>query len=295
MASEATLEIPQTQRPKQGYAMDDATANVHPAPQLESDRYRPAGKLHGKRALVTGGDSGIGAAVAIAFAKEGADVAIGYYDSDQDACSIAARIEELGRRVLVYGGDVGSEDFCRNVIDDIVREWGGIDVLVNNAGEQTPHDRIGEITEAELVRTFQTNIFSMFYLVKAALPHLPQGGAIVNTTSVTAYQGASNLIDYAATKGAITAFTRSLADNSELIERGIRVNGVAPGPIWTPLNPAGYGMESDKVAHFGESAPMGRPGQPYELAPAYVYLACDDSSYMTGQVLHVNGGTVING
>lgn len=292
MTQSATLE---TQAPKAGYKMDDIRANVDPKPQLESDAYRPAGKLEGKAALVTGGDSGIGAAAAIAFAKEGADVAIAYYSSDDDAQAVADRIRELGRRALVFKGDVGDESFCRDVVDGIMAAWGRLDVLVNDAGEQTPQKSILDVTEAQLVRTFQTNIFGMFFMVKAALPHLPEGGAIVNTTSVTAYQGSPQLLDYSATKGAITAFTRSLSENEELVKRGIRVNAVAPGPIWTPLNPASYGPDSDKVKHFGESVPMGRPGQPYELAPAYVFLACDDSSYISGQVIHVNGGTVVNG
>ena len=285
----------ETQAPKAGYAMDDTRANVDPKPQLESDLYRAAGKLDGKAARVTGGDSGIGAAVAIAFAKEGADVAIAYYSSDDDAQAVAERIRELGRRALVFKGDVGDEAFCRDMVEGIAAEWGRLDVLVNNAGEQTPAESILDLTQEQLVRTFQTNIFSMFYLVKAALPHLPEGGAIVNTTSVTAYQGSPNLLDYSATKGAITAFIRSLSENEDLVSRRIRVNGVAPGPIWTPLNPASYGLDSDKVKHFGESTPMGRPGQPYELAPAYVFLASDDSSYVSGQVIHVNGGTVVNG
>ncbi len=284
-----------TQAPKAGYAMVDVRANVDPKPQLESDAYRPAGKLAGKAALVTGGDSGIGAAAALAFAKEGADVALVYYSSDDDARAVADRIREIGRRALVFKGDVGDEAFCQGVVEGVVGEWGRLDVLVNDAGEQTPRQSILDVTEEQLVRTFQTNIFSMFFLVKAALPHLPQGGAIVNTTSVTAYQGSPNLLDYSATKGAITAFTRSLSENDELVSRGIRVNAVAPGPIWTPLNPASYGPDSDKVRHFGEGVPMGRPGQPYELAPAYVFLACDDSSYISGQVIHVNGGTVANG
>lgn len=292
MTQTATLE---TQAPKAGYAMDDVRANVDPKPQIESDDYRPAGKLEGRAALVTGGDSGIGAAAAIAFAKEGADVALVYYSSDDDAQAVAERIRSLGRRALVFKGDVGDEEFCRRTVGGIVDAWGRLDVLVNNAGEQTPQKSILDITQAQLVRTFQTNIFSMFFLVKAALPHMPQGGAIVNTTSVTAYQGSPQLLDYSATKGAITAFTRSLSENEELVGRGIRVNAVAPGPIWTPLNPASYGADSDKVRHFGESVPMGRPGQPYELAPAYVFLACDDSSYISGQVIHVNGGTVVNG
>lgn len=290
-----TLVELETQAPKAGYAMDDTRANVSPRPQLESDRYRPAGKLEGRTALVTGGDSGIGAAVAIAFAKEGADVAIVYYSSDDDAQAVAERIGELGRRALVFQGDVGDEAFCAEVVDGIAAAWGRLDVLVNNAGEQTPASSILDLTQEQLVRTFQTNIFSMFYLVKAALPHLPEGAAIVNTTSITAYRGSPDLLDYSATKGAITAFTRSLSENEELVSRRIRVNGVAPGPIWTPLNPASYGAHSNKVEHFGESTPMGRPGQPYELAPAYVFLACDDSSYISGQVIHVNGGTVING
>ncbi|MBC2889443.1 SDR family oxidoreductase [Gordonibacter massiliensis (ex Traore et al. 2017)] len=292
MTQTATLE---TQAPKAGYAMDDVRANVDPKPQLESDSYRAAGKLEGKAALVTGGDSGIGAAAAIAFAKEGADVAIAYYSSDDDAQAVAERIRALGRRALVFKGDVGDEGFCRDLVSGIVDEWNRLDVLVNNAGEQTPCKSILDLSQEQLVRTFQTNIFSMFYLVKAALPHLPRGGAIVNTTSVTAYQGSPDLLDYSSTKGAITAFTRSLSENEELAGRGIRVNAVAPGPIWTPLNPASYGPDSDKVRHFGESVPMGRPGQPYELAPAYVFLACDDSSYISGQVIHVNGGTVVNG
>ena len=292
MTQTATLE---TQAPKAGYAMDDVRANVDPKPQLESDSYRAAGKLEGKAALVTGGDSGIGAAAAIAYAKEGADVAIAYYSSDDDAQAVAERIRALGRRALVFKGDVGDEGFCRDLVSGIVDEWDRLDVLVNNAGEQTPCKSILDLSQEQLVRTFQTNIFSMFYLVKAALPHLPRGGAIVNTTSVTAYQGSPNLLDYSSTKGAITAFTRSLSENEELAGRGIRVNAVAPGPIWTPLNPASYGPDSDKVRHFGESVPMGRPGQPYELAPAYVFLACDDSSYISGQVIHVNGGTVVNG
>lgn len=292
MTQTATLE---TQAPKAGYAMDDVRANVDPRPQLESEDYRPAGKLEGKAALVTGGDSGIGAAAAIAFAKEGADVALVYYSSDDDAQAVTGRIRSLGRRALVFKGDVGDEEFCRRTVGGIVDAWGRLDVLVNNAGEQTPQQSILDITQAQLVRTFQTNIFSMFFLVKAALPHLPEGGAIVNTTSVTAYQGSPQLLDYSATKGAITAFTRSLSENEELVSRGIRVNAVAPGPIWTPLNPASYGLDSDKVKHFGESTPMGRPGQPYELAPAYVFLASDDSSYVSGQVIHVNGGTVVNG
>lgn len=286
----------QTQEPKAGYAMDDVRRNIHPAPQLESHDYRPSSKLAGKTALVTGGDSGIGAAVALAFAKEGADVALTYYSSEEDACAIAERIYRMGREVLVYGGDIGDESLCNVFVDDIAREWGRLDVLVNNAGEQTPQESIRNITQAQLVRTFQTNVFSMFYLIKAALPRMPKGASIINTTSVTAYRGSPTLLDYSASKSAIVVLTRSLALNDELRSRNIRVNAVAPGPIWTPLNPASYGPHSKKVQEFGQGTPLGRPGQPFEVAPAYVFLASDvDSSYITGQVIHVNGGDIIGG
>ena len=289
------IVTPKTQLPKTGYAMDDATRCVDPSPQLESDAYHPAGKLAGKTALITGGDSGIGAAVAIAYAKEGADVALAYYDSHEDAKQVAGRIEELGRKALVFSGDIGDEAFCTGMAQELVAQWGRLHILVNNAGEQTSCKSILKLTQEQLVRTFQSNLFSMFYLVKAALPHMPPGGCIINTTSVTAYRGSKNLLDYSATKGAIVSFTRSLAINEDVLSRGIRVNGVAPGPVWTPLNPASEGMDSVKVRHFGEDTPMGRAGQPYELAPAYVYLACLDSSYMTGQILHINGGEIVNG
>lgn len=287
--------IPKTQRPKAGYAMDDANRCVHPTPELEGPEYKPAGKLKGRAALVTGGDSGIGAAVAIAFAKEGADVAVTYYDSKEDADAVVKRIETLGAKAIALGGDVGNEEAAHKMVATTAGAFDRLDILVNNAGEQTPCGSIGQLSQAQLVRTFQTNLFSMFYLVKAALPHLPAGGAIINTTSVTAYRGSKNLMDYAATKGTIVSFTRSLAINDEILEKGIRVNGVAPGPIWTPLNPASYGPDDEKVLHFGEDTPMGRAGQPYECAPAYVYLACADSSYMTGQILHINGGEVVGG
>lgn len=287
--------MPRTQEPMRNYAMDDDTKNVSPTPQLESDSYKAAGKLEGKKVLITGGDSGIGAAVAIACAKEGADVAISYYDSDEDAEWVAQRIEEIGPTVWVFRGDIGDEIFCNKMIHDIVKGWESIDVLINNAGEQTPSETLMGITQEQLVRTFQTNIFGMFYLTKAAIPHMKPGSAIINTTSVTAYRGSKDLIDYASTKGAIVSFTRSLAVNEDILKRGIRVNGVAPGPIWTPLNPAGYGMESEKIKAFGKNTPLGRPGQPHELAAGYVYLACDDSQYVTGQILHVNGGESVGG
>lgn len=285
---------PETQKPLEGYLIDDSTKNVHPTPKLEDPRYRGSGKLAGKTALVTGGDSGIGAAAAIAFAKEGADVAIVYYESDDDAKAITKRIEELGRQALSVRGDVGDEHFAGNVVDQVVGQFGKLDILVNNAAEQHVVKSIGDITSAQLDRTFRSNIFSMFYFVQAALPHMTEGASIINTTSVTAYKGSADLLDYAATKGAIVAFTRSLAANQEILDKMIRVNGVAPGPIWTPLIPAT--MDGERAAGHGDNVLMKRSGQPCELAPAYVYLASEvDSSYVTGQILHVNGGTIVNG
>lgn len=285
--------IPKTQEPKKGYVMSDASACVDPAPILESSTYKAAGKFIGRTALITGGDSGIGAAAAIAFAKEGADVAVSCYNQKDDAEKIAARIRELGQKALVYCGDVGDETFAQEIVADLVGRWGKLDVLVNNAGEHTPCESILKLDQAQIVRTFQSNIFSMFYLVKAALPHMPKGGTIINTSSVTAFRGSPNLLDYSATKGAIVSFTRSLAINAEILEKGIRVNSIAPGPIWSPLNPASYGPDTEKVHHFGENTPLGRAGEPYELAAAYVYLACEDSSYTTGQVIHINGGNPV--
>ena len=266
-------------------------AEMTPKPKADDPAYRGSGKLDGKVALITGGDSGIGRAAAIAFATEGADVAILYLDEHEDAEETKSRIEEKGRRCLTIAGDVGDEGFCKEAVDRTVRELGHLDVVVNNAAEQHEQDDLGGITAEQLERTFRTNIFSYFYIAKAALPHLKEGSAIINTTSVTAYRGSSHLIDYASTKGAIVAFTRSLSTN--LAERKIRVNGVAPGPIWTPLIPASF--DEEKVKTFGADVPLGRPGQPEEVAPCYVFLASDDSSYMTGQVLHPNGGEVVNG
>lgn len=264
---------------------------LKPTPKAESDAYKPVGKLEGKVALITGGDSGIGAAVAIAYAKEGADVAIVYLDEHQDAENVKARVVELGRKCVTIAGDVGDEAFCRECVARVVEQLGGLDVLVNNAAEQHPVERFEDITAEQLERTFRTNIFGYFHLTKAALPHLKKGSAIINTTSVTAYEGNPGLIDYSSTKGAIVSFTRSLS--LQLVKRGIRVNGVAPGPIWTPLIPSTF--DEEHVDRFGEDRPMGRPGQPAELAPTYVFLACADSSYYSGQVLHPNGGEVVNG
>jgi NAD(P)-dependent dehydrogenase (short-subunit alcohol dehydrogenase family) len=255
-------------------------------------RYPGSGRLDGKAALITGADSGIGRAVAALFAREGADVAILYLEEHDDAAETKRIVEAEGRNAITIAGDVGDPAFCARAVSRVVDELGGIDILVNNAGEQHPDKDITDITDHQLRRTFQTNIFSMFYMVQAVQPHLSAGSAIINCTSVTMYQGSKELLDYSATKGAITAFTRSLSEN--LIEKGIRVNAVAPGPIWTPLNPCG-GSSPEKMATFGETTPMGRAGEPNEVAPAFLFLACEDSSYMSGQVLHPNGGTIVNG
>ncbi len=255
-------------------------------------RYPGSGRLAGKVALVTGADSGIGRAIAVLFAREGADVAIVYLNEHEDAEETRRAVEAEGRNATLFAGDLGDPAVGRAAVDHAVSELGDLDILVNNAGEQHPDKDIRDITPQQLQRTFQTNIFAMFYLTQAALDHLKPGSAIVNCTSVTMYQGEPELIDYSSTKGAITAFTRSLSEN--LVGKGIRVNAVAPGPIWTPLNPSG-GASPEKLKTFGEDTPMGRPGQPNEVAPAFLFLACDDSSYMSGQVLHPNGGTIVNG
>jgi NAD(P)-dependent dehydrogenase (short-subunit alcohol dehydrogenase family) len=266
-------------------------SEMHPTPQAEGREYRGCDKLRGRAALITGGDSGIGRAVAIAFAKEGADIAIVYLNEHQDAAETKRLVEQTGARCIIIAGDVGDEAFCQEAVRRAVGEFGRLDVLINNAGEQYPQETIETISTEQLERTFRTNIFSYFYMTKAALKHFKQGSAIVNTTSVTAYKGNPKLLDYSASKGAIVAFTRSLSQ--ALAEKGIRVNAVAPGPIWTPLIPASYSAQH--VEHFGENVPFGRPGQPDEVAPAYVFLACNDSSYVSGQVLHPNGGVVVNG
>lgn len=255
-------------------------------------RYPGSGRLAGKVAIVTGADSGIGRAVAALYAREGADVALLYLCEHDDAAKTAAIVEDEGRRAIAIAGDIGDRGFCDRAVAQVIEAFERIDILVNNAGEQHPDEDITDISEEQLRRTFQTNIFGMFFLVQAARPHLKSGAAIINCTSVTMYQGSKELLDYSSTKGAITAFTRSLSEN--LVGDGIRVNAVAPGPIWTPLNPCG-GATKDKIAHFGESTPMGRPGQPNEVAPSFLFLACEDASYMSGQVLHPNGGIIVNG
>ncbi len=263
---------------------------MKPPPQGEARSYKAAEKLSGKTALITGGDSGIGRAVAVMFAKEGADVAFIFYNEGEDAARTQELIEETGSDCMAINGDVGNSEFCRNAVEEVVERYGRIDVLVNNAAEQHVQERLEDITDEQLHQTFRTNIFAYFYLTRAALPHMNEGATIINTTSVTAYKGSNHLIDYASTKGAIVAFTRSMAKS--LSERKIRVNAVAPGPVWTPLIPASF--DEDHVAEFGAKTPFSRPGEPDEIGPSYVFLASNDSSYMTGQVLHPNGGMAVS-
>jgi NAD(P)-dependent dehydrogenase (short-subunit alcohol dehydrogenase family) len=272
---------PQTQDRRPGHQSD-----MFPKPVIDDSNYRASGKLENKVALITGGDSGIGGATAILFAKEGADIAILYLNEHEDAAHIQKTVERLGRRCITIVGDIGSEEVCKKAVEQTVRELGSLDILVNNAAEQHPQRSISDISAEQLERTFRTNIFGMFYLVKAALPHLKEGSTIINNTSVTAYRGSPGLLDYSATKGAIAAFTRSLALN--LVDKGIRVNGVAPGPIWTPLIPSTF--EPEKVASFGSDTPMKRAGQPIEVATCFLFLASNDSSYLVGQILHPDGG-----
>jgi len=286
MSQSQELQPPQHQNQQPGLESE-----MTPRPQFDDSKYRGSGKLHGKVALITGGDSGIGRAVAVCYAKEGADVALVYLNEHQDAEDTKRRVEAEGRRCLTIAGDIGDEQFCKEAVQQTVQQMGYLDILVNNAAEQHPQQSIEDITAEQLERTFRTNIFSMFFLTKAALPHLKEGSAIINTTSVTAFKGNQQLLDYSSTKGAIVAFTRSLSQS--LVEKGIRVNGVAPGPIWTPLIPATF--PEDKVKSFGAQVPMQRAGQPEEVAPSYVFLASDDSSYMSGQILHPNGGEVVGG
>ena len=264
---------------------------MDPAPVIIRENYKGSGKLEGKTALITGGDSGIGRAVAVHFAREGADIAIVYLNENEDAHETKSLVEAEGKSCLLIPGDIRNETFCKEAVESIVSKFGKLNILVNNAAEQHPKEDVQEISPEQLKDTFSTNIFSFFYFTQAALAHLQEGDAIVNTTSVTAYHGSPALLDYSSTKGAIVAYTRSLAIN--LAERNIRVNAVAPGPIWTPLIPSTF--DSEKVEKFGKDTPFKRPGQPSEVAPCYVFLASEDASYMSGQVLHPNGGQVVNG
>jgi NAD(P)-dependent dehydrogenase (short-subunit alcohol dehydrogenase family) len=281
-------------RPPQTQDEPGRESEMTPRPQVIRDDYRGSGKLDGKVALISGGDSGIGRATAVLMAREGAVVAFVYVseDEDGDARETAAMVEREGRACLAVRGDIGDEALCEQVVEQVVARFGRLDILVNNAAEQHPARSIEEIDAGQLDRTFRTNIYGMFFLTKAALPHLrkQEGASIVNTTSVTAYRGSGHLLDYSATKGAIVAFTRSLSQ--ALAKEKIRVNAVAPGPIWTPLIPSTF--PADRVASFGSDVPLGRAGQPYEVATCFLFLASADASYMTGQVLHPNGGEIVN-
>lgn len=261
-------------------------------PKPIADKPEAKNKLEGKTALITGGDSGIGRAIAILFAKEGADVAISYLNETQDAKEVKRIVEEeYGRKCLLHSGNIRKERTCEKLVNDAIKKLGKLDILINNAATQTEQKSITDISTEQLYETFETNILSMFWITKYALPHLKKGSCIINTTSVTAYRGSPSLIDYSASKGAIVTFTRSLSGN--LVDKGIRVNAVAPGPIWTPLIVSSF--EKKKVSTFGSDAPMKRAGEPAEVAPCYLFLASDDASYITGQVLHPNGGEIING
>jgi NAD(P)-dependent dehydrogenase (short-subunit alcohol dehydrogenase family) len=263
---------------------------MSPKPEVIRANYKGSDKLLNKVALITGGDSGIGRSVAVHFAREGADVVIVYKNENEDAQETKEMVEKEGRRCILIAGDIGREDFCQEIVRQTVASFGKLNIVVNNAAEQHPKDSIEEIITEDLESTFRTNILSMFHIVKAAMPHMQSGDSIINTTSVTAYRGSEHLLDYSSTKGAINSFTRSLAKN--LAEKNIRVNAVAPGPIWTPLIPATFSAE--QVAEFGQDVPLGRPGQPSEVGPSFVFLASEDASYMTGQILHPNGGEVVN-
>lgn len=281
----------QTLPPQHQNRQPGIESEMSPEPQYERSDDFSAKRLKNKIAVVTGGDSGIGRATAISFAKEGADVVIVYKDEHSDAEKTKQRIEELGRKCLALAGDIGDEKTCTQIVEEIRRRFDHIDILVNNAAEQHPKQSIEEISSEQLERTFKTNIYSYFYMTKACLKYMPKGSAVINSTSVTAFRGSDHLLDYASTKGAIVAFTRSLA--KALTERNIRVNAVAPGPVWTPLIPASF--EKEHVKNFGSQVPMQRPAQPAEIAPCYVFLASDDASYMTGQTLHPNGGEAVGG
>lgn len=274
--------------PEQSQSQPGDEYKMHPEPEIIRKGYKGSGKLEGKIALITGGDSGIGRSIAVHFAREGADVAIVYLEENKDAKETKQMVETEGQKCLVLKGDLKEEEFCQSIVHDCIKTYGKLNILVNNAAMQFPKDDVEEISQDQLLKTFKTNFFPYFYVTQAALKHMTGGDSIINTASVTAYRGSPHLIDYSSTKGAIVSFTRSLS--GQLAKKNIRVNGVAPGPIWTPLIPSTF----DDVTHFGKDTPLGRAGQPSEIAPAYVYLASEDSSYMTGQFIHINGGEIIN-
>lgn len=275
--------------PEQDQSLPGDQHKMRPEPEIIRKNYKGSGKLEGKSALITGGDSGIGRSVAVHFAREGANVAIVYLKEDKDAEDTKRLVEKEGRKCLIIEGDLKKEDFCKEVVNKCTSEFGALNILVNNAAVQFPKNEVEEISNEQVRETFETNIYPYFFIAKEALKHLKKGDCIINTTSVTAYRGSEHLLDYSSTKGAIVTFTRSLA--KMLASKNIRVNGVAPGPIWTPLIPATF----DEVKEFGQDTPLGRAGQPSEVAPAYVFLAGEDSSYMTGQIIHINGGEVVGG
>lgn len=277
------------QVPRQQQTTPGSEEAMNPEPVIIRDDYQGSNKLKDRAAFITGGDSGIGRAVAVHFAREGADVAIIYKEESEDARITQEMVKQEGRKCLILQGDIRLEEVCRTGIQKVLSEFGKLDILVNNAAEQHPHESIAEMDLSLMEDTFRTNIFAMMQLSKLALEHMQGGACIINTTSVTAFRGSSHLLDYSSTKGAILAFTRSLSQN--VAKRNIRVNAIAPGPIWTPLIPSTFGEE--KVGKFGKNVPLGRPGQPAEVAPAYVFLASKDASYMTGQVIHINGGEVV--
>ena len=282
-----TIEIP----PQHQDVQPGIEAELTPQPEVIRPSYKGANKLKNKVALITGGDSGIGRAVAVHFAREGANVAISYTPREEvDAQKTKQLVEAEGQQCLLLPGDIRQEAYCTQIVEETVKHFGQLNILVNNAGLQLQHKTLDDVSEESLLATFETNIYSFFRVTKAAVPHFTKGDTIINTTSITAYQGRADLLDYSSTKGAIMTFTRALSSN--LITKGIRVNAVAPGPIWTPLNPAS--VSAEEVAKFGQDVPMKRPGQPSEVGPAYVFLASDDATYITGQVMHPNGGTIVN-
>ena len=286
-----TTQYPQPPFEKQPQSAPGSVHDMTPAPDHGEESYKGSGRLEGRRALITGGDSGIGRAVAIAFAREGADVAINYLPSEEaDAREVVKLIEAAGRRAVALPGDITSEAFCTQLVSDAANQLGGLDILVNNAGKQTAQESIADISTEQFDATFKTNVYALFWISKAALPHLKAGATIINTASIQASQPSPNLLDYASTKAAIVAFTQALAQ--QVAGKGIRANAVAPGPFWTPLQPSG-GQPQDKIEKFGESTPLGRPGQPAEIAPLYVFLASQESSYSTGGVFGSTGGLLL--